>query len=521
MVICGTHLFDVNDLKYVFQNESRELVLNAIFNAPYEFIELVADKGVDSIPEAKRDFLNPVISGVLNASEKGQSEKFVKNEYCNIRNALMLYFENRIDGTSKSLKKFDPKGFSVALLCLFLLDCIDIPVKFDEICGYIESIDTILEDAKKEETNGSIEKAHDLYTKCAELGNVEAQRYLGICYENGDCGFEKDQTEAIKWYEKAVDNDDAEAKYLLACCYSVGSGVKLDKRKSASLLIESGEQGCTDAQYMLYSVYQTGDGVQKNHKEAIKWLKKSAENGDPDRQYLLGHKYCSGDELQQDYSEGNVWLRKSAHQGNKEAQCELGINYFEGLGVDQDYFEAFKFFQLSSEQGNVTAQYNLGVCYENGYGVERDYFEALKFYQLASEFNEIAKEALEKIQGLIAMNSDFVIYNGRLGRYKGCKSDVVVPPYVKEILSSAFKDHSEIVTVSLPDGIKIIGKNAFSGCINLVKINIPDSVEFIGRNVFASCRYLRTLELPRKFKDNNDVDLRKSVSFSIRKITFR
>jgi len=43
----------------------------------------------------------------------------------------------------------------------------------------------------------------------AESGNVEAQSFLGHCYQEG-IGVAKDMVEAVKWIRKAADQDDAE-----------------------------------------------------------------------------------------------------------------------------------------------------------------------------------------------------------------------------------------------------------------------------------------------------------------------
>jgi TPR repeat protein len=61
----------------------------------------------------------------------------------------------------------------------------------------------------------------------------------------------KDLVDAVKQYRNDAEQENAEAQYLLACCY------------------------------------QFGDGVAKNKVEAAKWLRKSAKQGYPQAQSLL------------------------------------------------------------------------------------------------------------------------------------------------------------------------------------------------------------------------------------------
>ena len=56
---------------------------------------------------------------------------------------------------------------------------------------------------------------------------------------------------------------------------------------------------------------------------------------------------------------------------------------------------------------------------------------------------------------------------------------------VTAIADNAFKDNSEIKSVTIENGIKAIGDKAFSGCVNLIAINIGKDVNTIGHKAFA------------------------------------
>lgn len=57
----------------------------------------------------------------------------------------------------------------------------------------------------------------------AEQGDMKAQQQLGVRYEAGR-GVEQNYEEAVKWYRKAVEQEDDEAEYRLGNCYYEGKG---------------------------------------------------------------------------------------------------------------------------------------------------------------------------------------------------------------------------------------------------------------------------------------------------------
>lgn len=81
-------------------------------------------------------------------------------------------------------------------------------------------------------------------------------------------------------------------------------------------------------------------------------------------------------------------------------------------------------------------------------------------------------------------NDDFLIVgDGVLYSYKGNDENVIVPDGVKCISSNAFKDHSEIKSITFDNDLKVINDNAFSGC-NIEEINgLPETIS-ISDNAF-------------------------------------
>ena len=62
-----------------------------------------------------------------------------------------------------------------------------------------------------------------------------------VCYEHGH-GVAKDEVEAVKWYRKAAEQNQAEAQYNLGGCYSDGRGVAKDEVEAVKWWRKAAEQ---------------------------------------------------------------------------------------------------------------------------------------------------------------------------------------------------------------------------------------------------------------------------------------
>jgi len=65
-----------------------------------------------------------------------------------------------------------------------------------------------------------------------------------------------------------------------------------------------------------------------------------------------------------------------------------------------------------------------------------------------------------------------------------------------EIVTSAFRDCTNLASVVIPDGVTSIGASTFYGCTSLKSVVIPNSVRSIGSNAFRDCTNLTSVVIP-------------------------
>ena len=195
----------------------------------------------------------------------------------------------------------------------------------------------------------------------AKSGEAEAQNALGEAYYDGK-GVTENLTEAVKWFTKAAEQENAKAEYNLGNCYYYGNGVQYrDRGEAVKWYTRAAEQGNADAQTDLGYCYEFGEGVDKNLKEAVKWYTKAAEQGLPLAQCNLGACYKNGDWVEKNLEEAVKWYTKAANQGYAKAQYYLGKAYDKGEGVAKNdlgisknlsYADFVKYLKIGAEQGN-------------------------------------------------------------------------------------------------------------------------------------------------------------------------
>jgi TPR repeat protein len=205
-------------------------------------------------------------------------------------------------------------------------------------------------------------------------------------YVNGE-GVEKDLSEALLWYERAAEQGDANAQFMLGKMHAAGQGVEQDlpqayvwmnmaasaghreaqeeaKRLTTRVspdevfgaVFQRADGGSVSAQFLLGILYANGEGTPKDPAQSLRWWRRAAEQGHAVAQFNLAVLYANGDAGVQDFAEALRWYREAAGRGDANAQLNLGGMYLNGQGVALDRAKAWAWFSLASAQGHAEAR---------------------------------------------------------------------------------------------------------------------------------------------------------------------
>lgn len=230
----------------------------------------------------------------------------------------------------------------------------------------------------------------------AKSGEAEAQNALGEAYYDGK-GVTENLTEAVKWFTKAAEQENAKAEYNLGNCYYYGYGVQYkDYGEAVKWYTKAAEQGYADAQNQLGYCYEFGEGVDTNHKKAVEWYTKAANQGHARAQYYLGKAYDEGKGVAKNDSEAMKWYLKAVKNNYPQAAYYYGAMLLAGdkqKGVTKNIPEGVKYLRKAADLKNLDAIQALVGAYclkmegENDFGISKylSYADFVKYLKIGAE----------------------------------------------------------------------------------------------------------------------------------------
>ena len=92
---------------------------------------------------------------------------------------------------------------------------------------------------------------------------------------------------------------------------------------------------------------------------------------------------------------------------------------------------------------------------------------------------------------------DGVVYIGKVAYLgKNVSGEVNIKAGTVSISNNAFKDCTNLTSITIPNSVTDIGYSAFEGCTSLTSITIPNSVTFIDDSAFYGCTSLTSITIP-------------------------
>lgn len=295
----------------------------------------------------------------------------------------------------------------------------------------------------------------------AKAGDAVAQNTVGVWYYTGKDSIKQDYKEALQWWARSAQQDNADAIGNMAMCYQLGHGSKKDSllavnlykkaiKKGNAAIIPQHETivkntGSLFSSLLLLDCYSEGIGVKKdlakiavyqeaaakaghlesqynyaltllNKKQAdkaIHWFKSASDKGHVGATYYYGNLLFNGMGITQDKQKGIQYLSQAASKDFTMAYVRLAQICYEGDGVEKDYVKAFNFAKKGAFKNNASSKWLLAMCYIKGQGTDVDYYLGTQWLAevIETHKNEIASFLSEK------SNETYLLYLQGLKKY--------------------------------------------------------------------------------------------------------
>lgn len=203
---------------------------------------------------------------------------------------------------------------------------------------------------------GAYPKALKILKTLSDNGDAKAQNDAGVMIESGQ-GTRANFRLAAQYYEKSALQGFAEGQ----CNFGQIKKAQKKYGEAISWFKKSAEQNNACGQHFLAVMYQHGKGIKRSYDRALELYTKSANQGYYLAQSNLAVMYEKGKGVRKDFVKALNLYAKSAEQGYFVAQFNLGMMYYLGKGGIRDIQKAKELFKKACDNGHATGckNYNL------------------------------------------------------------------------------------------------------------------------------------------------------------------
>ena len=237
------------------------------------------------------------------------------------------------------------------------------------------------------------------YNKAIEKGHAWAMSNAGLLYNEG-LGVQVDHAMARKYFEQAAARGSEFGDYNLARQDFIGEGGPRDAKNGLALLEKCAQFKKSLCLYDEAALYLTGEfGIPEDYPKGIALAAQAADLGERAASWGLAKLYLMGDDgVPLDIAKGMSMLRALSDQGYGLATASLGDLHsdpklrseffsldFGGedqtsdaikSAIPQDLAKAESYWLAATQQGYCRAFASLASVYDRGAGVSVDYTKA-------------------------------------------------------------------------------------------------------------------------------------------------
>ena len=193
---------------------------------------------------------------------------------------------------------------------------------------------------------------------------------------------EEDLFIAIGLIKEAVEENDAEALYVMARLFYEGRGMEKDFNKSFELAQKALEAGCEKAKVQLAIYYVVGNVVEKNIPLGEQYLRDRIAEDDSSAYFIMGDFVFQNAFPDIEWSTFADYFKKSIELGEKEAMVRLAEKY----NILCETEQAEYWYQQAAEAGALDVEASRAQFTEENYQERRD--NILNFYANTGRYDK-------------------------------------------------------------------------------------------------------------------------------------
>lgn len=199
---------------------------------------------------------------------------------------------------------------------------------------------------------GEYEEAIELNNQAIELDYLGAYHNLGNHYKKGN-GVKRDLDKALELFLYAGERGHPEDAYNSGNIFRSGTETKKPDLKLALKWFErAADQNYPSAFDKLGLAYLKGQGVELNSEKATEYFESGAQLGDASAMTNLGTLYRKGEVVGQDFTKARKLFLQAAQLRRRAAYVNLGILYAKGQGVEASAQQAAFWFGLGARSNH-------------------------------------------------------------------------------------------------------------------------------------------------------------------------
>ncbi len=182
----------------------------------------------------------------------------------------------------------------------------------------------------------------------AEPINPCADLYYALGVICDDMG---DDDEAMRCYREwhKIDPKDPDCCRLIAGHYAMGTGVKQNLELAMRYYQKAANQDDAESLFLLGVMYHEGHGARRNDKRALDYFTRAFNLGDETSLYYLGKLHLHGKGIREDAEKAVSYFKQGIEREDVGCYISMADCYSKGIGVEQDLDKAAELIEKAEE----------------------------------------------------------------------------------------------------------------------------------------------------------------------------